>query len=278
MGRGFDSHLWLKCSTIKGSLGTNRMLNSSRYAAVQDRKTERQPMASSRLVKKEKSKLQKQTLWYLLIGVASLLLFIFVLMPAIIRLFFAIIDTESPLTEVDSVPPQVPVLTANPPEATFSATLALSGFAEPKSLVVFLLNSSKVAEVQSADDGTFSHEISLADGANDLVIFGVDDGGNESLKTRSYQIARDSEVPFLEIEEPSDGKVIELEKNRTLTIKGKTEPDARLLINDRLVLADKEGNFSSNYYLSEGKNTLKFVVTDRATNQLERSIEVEFRL
>lgn len=256
------------------------MFNSKRYSALYHQKHDKTTthMASSRLVKKEKKDLQQQTWRYLLLGVVLLLVFIFIIVPNLIRLFFAFIDKDTQLVETDTVPPQVPVLASTPVEATFSATLNLTGFAEAESMVVFLLNSVKSAEVKAAADGTFSHELVLEDGVNELAIFGIDAAGNESLKTRSYQIVQDSEAPTLEIEEPKDGSVIELSKNRTTTIKGKTEPEARLLINDRLVLADKEGNFSTNYYLAEGKNELKFIVTDKATNQTERVIEVEFRL
>ncbi len=250
------------------------MFNSRRYSSVHNRKT----FASSRLVRKEKNKLQKQTFYYLFFGVLILLFFIFLLVPNLIRLFFAVIDRESPFVEKDSVPPQVPILASNPVEATFSASLDLRGFAEPKSKVIFLLNSVKSAEVQVAEDGQFAHELALTEGTNELSIFGVDEALNESLKTRSYLIVRDSEAPILDIIEPKDGSVIELKKNRTLTIKGKTEPEAKVTINDRLVLADKEGNFSTNYYLAEGKNELKFTATDKATNKTERKIEVEFRL
>lgn len=243
-----------------------------------DKKNEKKGFASSRLVKKEKSKVEKQTFYYLFFGIVILLLFIFLIMPNLIRLFFAVIDKDSPFVEKDTVPPQVPTLSSNPVEATFSASLNLSGFAEPKSKVIFLVNSAKTAEVVVADDGQFEHELALSEGANELSIFGIDDAGNESLKTRSYTIDFDSTAPSLEIEQPKDGSVIELKKNRTTTIKGKTEPEAKILVNDRLVLADKGGNFSTNYYLNEGKNELKFVVTDKATNKTERKIEVEFKL
>ncbi|MBU1033872.1 hypothetical protein KKI22_02860 [Patescibacteria group bacterium] len=254
------------------------MFNSGRYSSIYDRKNSKKNVVSSRLVKREKSKIQKQTFLFVFFGIVFLLLFIFLIVPGLIRIFFSIIDKDSPFEEKDTVPPQVPVLSTIPFEATYSANLNLRGFAEPKSKVVFLLNSEKNAEIDVAEDGQFEYEINLNDGENELSIFGVDEMGNESLKTRSYLITRDSEAPSLEIEEPKDGTKIELKKNRTLTIKGKTEAEAKVLINGRLVLADKEGNFSSNYYLNEGKNELKFEVTDKAKNKTERSIEVEFQL
>lgn len=254
------------------------MPNSTNYSAIYQHKTNKKSLASSRLAKKEEKNIGKQTLYYLLFGVLALLLFIFIIVPNLIRFFFAMIDKDSPFVDKDTVPPQVPTLSSVPVEATFSASLNLRGFAEPKSRVIFLIDSMQAAEVMTDDNGQFEHQLALADGPNEVAIFGVDEAGNESLKTKSYLIARDSTAPTIEIEEPKDGSTIELKKNRTVNIKGKTEPEAKVMINDRLVLADQEGNFSSNYYLAEGKNELNFVATDKATNKTELKIEVEFKL
>lgn len=254
------------------------MFNAHSRSNLYAKKFDQKKFASSRLVKREKNKIQKQTFYFIFFGITILLLFIFLIMPSLIRLFFAFIDQDGTIVDQDSVPPQVPVLSSTPVEATFSASLSLQGFAEPKSKVIFLLNAVKSAEVEVSEAGQFNHELSLNEGANDLSIFGVDAAGNESLKTRSYLITRDSEAPLLEIETPNDGAVIELKKNRTTLIKGKTEANAKVLVNGRMVLADSEGNFSTNYYLSEGKNKLKFEAIDKATNQTQKEIEVEFKL
>lgn len=254
------------------------MFNSHRYSSIYEKKSNKKSFASSRLTKREKSKIQKQTFYFIFFGLVILLLFVFLIMPSLIRLFFTIIDKDSPLVEKDTIPPQVPVLASNSVEATFSASLNLKGFAEPKSKVIFLLNAAKSAEIIVSEDGQFEHELALSEGENELSIFGVDDAGNESLKTRSYLITRDSEAPILEIEEPKDGAVIELKKNRTTTIKGKTEANAKVLVNGRMVFADSDGNFSTNYYLGEGKNELEFEAIDKATNKTLKKIEVEFRL
>lgn len=234
---------------------------------------------SSRLAKKEKQKLQRQTAFYIVAGVASLLLFIFVLMPLIIRGFFALIDREDPAaSERSGVPPQVPVLAATPPEATSSGSLLLEGFASADSKVVFVLNAREAAQTRVNEEGAFSQAIVLDEGDNELVIYGVNDQGQESLKTRSYAILFDLTPPPIELEYPQDGEVVEFRRNQTITIKGQTEPEARVFINDRFVWADQEGLFSANYHLSEGKNTIQLRAIDKALNESEKTIEVEFRL
>jgi hypothetical protein len=233
---------------------------------------------SSRLVKKEKQKLQKQTFLYIFIGITVLLFFIFILVPNLIRVFFAIIDKEDPSANLDTVPPQVPVLSSTPLEATSSATLELTGFAESESQVVFVLNSQETAQVKANAEGSFAQVVNLNAGVNELAIFGVDQAGNQSLKTRSYMIEFDDQAPEIELESPQDGSVVELKKNQTITVKGKTEPLAKVYVNDRFVLADQEGLFQSNYYLKEGKNELIIKAIDKALNQTELKVEVEFRL
>lgn len=232
---------------------------------------------TSRLVKKEGKQLSKQAFKLIFFGTALLLLFIFVIMPNIIRLFFTVVDGGQLTDEADQIPPQTPILAAAPPEATASATLNFSGYAEPQSKVVFVLNSSINAEVEVAEDGQFSHELALREGVNELTLYGVDAAGNESLKTRSYQIERDTEAPQLEISEPTDGQKIELKKNQTLTVKGQTEVGARVTLNERLLNTNENGEFSGSFYLAEGNNELTFVSVDRAGNRSEKKLSVEFR-
>ena len=251
------------------------MARSRKYSSVYKRKNQR---GSSRLLKKEERKMRKQTALYILLGLALLLLFIFILLPGIIRFFFAFFDKESPFEEVDDVPPQVPTLSSTPPEATFSAQLDLTGFAEADSTVVFVLNGQELNQTQADEEGQFSEALSLLDGDNELTLYGLDQAGNESLQSKTYHIALDQEVPEIEIIQPEADSKIEFKKNRNTPIDGQTEANARVYLNDRLILADSEGHFQSTYYLDEGENQLHFVVTDQAGNQNELTIKVNFRL
>jgi bacillopeptidase F len=233
---------------------------------------------SSRLVKREEKKLGKQAFVFIFFGLLILALFIFVLVPIIVRFFFAILDKESPLESKDDIPPQTPILSSIPPEATYSAQLNLSGYAEAKSQVVFILNDQEDAQVDVAEDGQFQYTVDLQPGSNNLAFYGKDAAGNESLKTVTYNIVRDTDAPNIEIEQPLDGTTIELKKNRSTEIKGKTEIGSKLTLNGRTVLVDSDGNFSTSYYLDEGKNELNFQATDKAGNHSEKMISVEFRL
>jgi hypothetical protein len=47
-------------------------------------------------------------------------------------------------------------------------------------------------------------------------------------------------------------------------------------LNDRLIVVDEAGQFSTTYYLNEGENVLRFVAIDQAGNQGELEIKVKF--
>ena len=252
------------------------MSSSGKYSSIYQRKNTKR--GSSRLAKKEQKQIQRQTFYYILLGIVILLVFIFFLVPNIIKIFFNVIDQDSPFEVTDDVPPQVPILSSNPPEATYSASLKLAGYAEAKSKVIFVLNGEEVAEVEVSEEGQFDHDLDLKEGENEILLYGLDEAGNESLKTRSYFLTQDTEAPFIDIEKPEDGASIELKKNRSTQITGSTEPDVKMYLNDRLVLVNSDGEFSTTYYLAEGENKLHFKAVDKAGNSTEKEITVNFRL
>lgn len=231
---------------------------------------------SSRLAKKQQEKLAKQTAF--LVGLAFLILaiFIFALIPILIRVTGIFVDTGLPGAEQDTVPPRPPSISA-PPDATFSATVALRGFSEANSTVVVVVNGEELAEVTAEDDGTFEAEVSLQDEENEVWLYAVDQAENESELSSSYQIRYDTIPPTLELETVEDGQQVEQRKNQSLAVRGSTEPNAKVYLNDRLVFARSDGSFSTSFQLAEGDNELRFRVVDEAGNETEQTIQVSFR-
>lgn len=234
------------------------------------------PRPSSRLAKKEEKKLMVQIVWFVLIGVVILLAFVFLIMPAAIRLFFQFLDGNKGLEVSDRIPPQVPILVA-PLDATNSATVALNGYAEANSKVIFVLNGAEISRVTATAEGTFTQDLRLETGENLLETYGADDAGNESPRSSTYKIFMDTEPVEIKIDEPTNGAQIEGRKNQTLIIKGTTKPDAKIYVNDRLNYGKPDGSFSVNFALSEGENQLKLRVVDKAGNQAESELTVHFR-
>ncbi len=233
--------------------------------------------ASSRLVRKERQKLLRQTGFLIIASVVILLGFIFVVIPGFIRIINAFLSDGTSFKPTDSIPPQVPILSA-PVSATNSAQLTISGFGEPESTVTVLHNGNRTDELKVASSGEFALEVELLEGENTVATYAVDGAGNESEVGKSYYVLLDTESPSLEIETPSEGQSIQSRSNQDLTIKGKTEPKARIMINGRLVFPDPEGAFSHRFRLSEGENKILFVVTDQGGNVFELERKVTFSL
>jgi hypothetical protein len=232
--------------------------------------------ATSRLTRNQGKKMARQSVGMIIFSIATIIIFFFVLMPRIIDIFFRFLGTgDLTFKEEDTIPPQVPVVLPLP-ESVSDSALLIEGYGEAKTKIIVVNNGEKVDELVVDDDGAFKYEVNLIDGENKLAFYGVDDAENEST-TKEVMVTLDTEAPTLELENLEDGQEILSKENQSYTIKGKTEPNSKLNINERSVYVDSEGNFKTSYYLQEGDNELKFIVEDRAGNQSERTIIVKFR-
>lgn len=231
---------------------------------------------TSRLVRKEQKKLSRQTFGIVFLSVIILIFFIFVLLPGGVRLFFSILDSNTGLDTTDTFPPQVPIL-SSPVEATYSASIKLSGFAEPESTVILVLDGQKHDEISVTEAGEFEYDFKLKEGENSFVLYGIDQVENTSETTRKYVVVYDKDAPVITIESPENDAVIESKINQVLSISGKTEAGAKIYLNDRLLSTRSDGTFTGTYNLSEGENSLKFRAIDRAGNESETELKVTFR-
>lgn len=232
---------------------------------------------SSRLAKHEQQKMLRQTLTY---GVGAVILgltFIFIILPYSIRFITGVTNGDQIPTEDDSLPPQVPILSA-PPVATTSATIAVTGYGQAQTDVILVVNGSQQDSKPVADDGTFSFEAQLSEGENTIAAFSKSKSEKESELSQAYTVVMDTQPPTLEIAQPTDGQSIELRRNQNTTISGKTDPGSTVTVNGRMIYAQTDGSFSSQYQLNEGENTLDFIAIDKAGNETKKSLKVTFRL
>lgn len=231
---------------------------------------------SSRLARRQGKKMIRQSWLMIILAIVGAALFLFVLMPQIVQLFFRIFGNgDLTFSQEDTVPPQIPIVTPLP-EATKENTIEINGFGEPDSQVVIVDNGEEMARTDVDQDGNFTYTLELADGDNEINVYGVDKAANES-NTKTFLVVKDNEAPGLAFEDLEDGKQITLRQNQTLTIRGETEPNSQLTLNDRNVYVSSDGTFSTSFYLNEGDNTLKFIVIDQADNRTEREVRVNFR-
>ena len=231
---------------------------------------------TSRLARKQGKKIIRQSALMIILSIAGLLLFLFVIMPQVIQLFFRFLGTgDLNLIQSDTIPPQVPII-ASQVEATNQPKVELEGFGEAESQVVVVVNGEEIDRVAVDKDGKFSYSLLLDEGENLINLYGVDQDDNESAG-RQFVIILDRENPTLLFEDLNNGKQIIGRDQQNFQIRGETEPNAQLTLNERNVYVRSDGTFVTQVYLQDGDNVLKFVVIDQAGNRTEQEVRVNFR-
>ncbi|MDI6641104.1 MAG: LysM peptidoglycan-binding domain-containing protein [Elusimicrobiota bacterium] len=114
-------------------------------------------------------------------------------------------------------------------------------------------------------------KLNLADGRYYYRVSYIDDLGFESIFSPVRQFVLDSKPPVVELQIPAENEKF---IDEFLHIKGKTEQNVSLTINDKSVLSDDAGNFSTAIMLKYGRNTIKILAKDTAgnTTTLERNV------
>jgi hypothetical protein len=231
---------------------------------------------TTRVANQQRKKLTRQSIVILCLSILLGILFVAVILPNAVRFFFSILDKQTDLTQDSRLPPQTPII-ATPTKFTNQSILNITGFAQPDTLIILTLDNIQQAETTSDYQGGFEIQSKLNQGENMLGLYSVDDKKNESTVLR-YTVILDNTQPQIKIGSPENGSKFELRDNQTITVEGETEPHSKVLINNRLSIANSEGYFSQRYYLSEGENAIKIVVTDPAGNVAETELTVFFRI
>lgn len=203
------------------------------------------------------------------------MLFILYGFPAILNLTAGISGLRrSNTTVVDKgVAPATPRL-AEDFDATNSASIKLSGIADPKVTVELWQNDASVDTTVVGDEGKFSFDVSLKKGDNLFAVQATSEQGVKSEKSEIYKISYLNSNPKIEITSPKDGDTV---KDSPVSISGKSDSGVTVTINDRLAIVRSDGSFTGNLSLSNGDNKVKVVITDRAGNQTTREITIKYQ-
>lgn len=233
----------------------------------------------SRLNREEKKRALKTSLIFVIALGSFALLFGFLGINLLARLSLLIshlrAPKSTPITQ-DSIPPSAPQL-ISPGNATSSAVISLNGFAEPESQVFLYVNGTKSDKITVPESGEISFpKVVLTEGLNTLYAVAYDGIGNESARSASLTVIVDDTAPNLDITKPANGSVFYGSVERLVSIQGKTDPEVSLNLNDRIVLVNPDGTFSTQLELQEGNNLLRFTATDSAGNQTTQEISVSY--
>ena len=234
-------------------------------------------MLSRRHRVQERKANRNGVLLLLLSGILLIVMFFYGL-PFLARFATIVNDFKSssnPVVADDKTPPTPPQLIDLPSQAVAEQEVTLSGRGESGSIVKIFRNEKEIKELVVDESSTFQFSLKLDEGENRIKLTAQDQAGNFTDFLEVYKIYYDTKAPEIEITKPQDGQsFFGVDKN--IAIEGKTEKDAQLTINDRMVIISIDGSFSQKVKLEEGENELLIVVQDQAGNKTEKTIKVNF--
>jgi hypothetical protein len=171
--------------------------------------------------------------------------------------------TRTVQVAVDTVDP---VLTLDPlPQRTSEPQVTVTGMAEGAKL---LFLDDEVVELEA--NGSFSVNVSLEEGANDIRFLCRDGVGHEA--TASARVVRDSTPPFLRLVLPGmeeAGNGTWKADQRRVTVQVVSEPGASITLNGVYVLVGEDGTANVDVALEDETNKVTVLVVDDLGNSQE---------
>jgi hypothetical protein len=160
------------------------------------------------------------------------------------------------------------------PQATNSPTFIVSGSILNFDVLDFYINGKKVKEVESPPD-IFSEEIGdLEKGDNEVYVKAKSTDSKVEKKTIIYKVTYKNEKPKLEISEPTDSSTT---SNQEIKVKGSTDKEIYIHVNDLPVVVDADGSFETTVRLKDGDNQIVVTAQDVAGNIETKSIKVTYQ-
>jgi hypothetical protein len=233
----------------------------------------------TRLTRLEEKKSVKQAILFAFLSVVLVVILLVVGIPALIKLVVFLGDIRSSSQKVETteaLPPATPILQP-PVEATNSAKINISGYAEANTTIKLSLNNEDVKELTTDKDGNFSFDVSLKEGANLVKAKAVNSAGKESPSSQEISVIYDSKPPDLEVTSPKDGDKF-FDKQKQIKVEGKTDPEITIYVNGRLTMSDTEGKFSATISLNDGDNLLTIKAHDQAGNITTQEVKVSYNI
>jgi hypothetical protein len=225
----------------------------------------------------ESRKNKRSAFLYAFLTIAVVSLFFFYGLPAVAKFAAFLTDlrqSSETVESTDTTPPPPPKFKSLP-GATNKEKVEITGNTEPGATVEILVNNSE-KEVLTDKNGEFLFEVDLKEGKNTISAIAVDKAGNESIRSKEVAINFDNEPPSLEITKPNDGNEYYGAQQRQIVIEGKTDENASVNINGRIVVVSSDGSFAFATTLSEGENEFTIKSQDEAGNEEEKTIKVNY--
>lgn len=232
---------------------------------------------SSRLERIQNKKAGKQGLIYLVIAVVIVIVTIGWGLKAVAGLAGLLINND-PEEVVDHTLRPTPPIISDIPEATNSASINITGFAQPGIDVVLFLNGAEIGQKLTTDSGTFEFSgVPITEGENTVYAYAITSKDLMSEKSKEYVVKMDATKPTLTLDSPKDGDIFRGQSQRIANFSGGVnEAGSRVYIGERMVILTTEGKFSLPYQLVEGDQEIKLKAIDRAGNEGESVIKLRW--
>jgi bacillopeptidase F len=234
-------------------------------------------MNRSRLTKR----LEKQSIKSLFLSVFGIIIIIAVIIkfgiPLLVNLSLFVSGTRNnQKAQVNNKASFVPTPILNTQKvATNSAQIQIEGSALPDQTIVLYVNGNLADKTPTSKSGDFSSIITLNPDKNVIKAKAITSDGKESELSESLIIIFKSASPTLDISSPSDNQPFAGDQN-SIEVRGKTDPQVRITVNNFWAIIDEKNNFSYILTLKDGENEIKIVAQDQAGNKTEKSIKVTY--
>ncbi|MFH1244196.1 MAG: hypothetical protein V1487_01280 [bacterium] len=234
-------------------------------------------MAGSRLNKVRSRRAGKQGVAYLVIAILLIVGMIGWGLPMAARLAGLLVKSGNDPRDVEELRPTAPIF-SDVPEATYSAQVQISGFAQPGLEVILYLNSAEYERKLTSESGTFIFEnIGITEGVNTVYAYSATTRELRSEQSKSYLITLDTVKPVVTIDSPKDGEVFRGTTARIANFAGSVnELGSKVYIGERMVIVQADGKFNLPYQLVEGDQELPIRTIDKAGNENVTSIKLRW--
>lgn len=214
---------------------------------------------------------------YLFVAVIIIVVMITWGVPWMARIAGLLITDDNGTGGVEELSPTPPIF-SDIPEATNSATVEVSGFAQPGIDVVLYVNGAEYKKDLTDDAGVFDFsDVTLQPGDNTIYAYAVTPKNSESEQSKQYNISYDNEKPQVELSSPSEGQVFRGQTQRIANFQGKVnEEGTRVIIGERIAIVQSDGTFTLPYQLVDGDQEITVRATDRAGNVGEMIVKLRW--
>lgn len=178
-------------------------------------------------------------------------------------------SSQQPVTSI-ILPPTLDPL----PIATYSSQLRIGGTGTSGFTVIVFDNNKELKKSTVAGNGVFTLQLpALKEGQHTLTVKQSDNKGNTSESSNTVTVVIKNTKPALTIDSPDDNATITGDTN-FIEVKGTTETDTTVSINNRIAVIHTDNTFSYTHPLADGDNTLTITATDLAGNKttIERKV------